>query len=95
MTVNSLLGKAVWCAISVVKADRVQGGATTNHVRRKISISVAAHYIFCKKAGDTNQEYRAFFDIDSSDDLTYRILLGYYFSDVAISFFQTYSPTER
>ena len=53
------------------------------------------HYIFCKKAEDTNQEYRAFFDIDTSDDLTYRILLGYYFSDVAISFFQTYSPTER
>ena len=54
------------------------------------------HYIFCKKAEDTNQEYRAFFDIDSSNNLTYRIDgMGYYFSDVAISFFQTYSPTER
>ena len=62
-------------------------------------------YIFRKKlralpspyAEDyTNQEYRAFFDIDSSDDLTNRTLLGYYyFSDVAVSFFQMYSPTER
>ena len=43
----------------------------------------------------TNQEYRAFFEIDSSDDLTCRTLLGYYFSDVAVSFFQTYNPTER
>ena len=46
------------------------------------------HYIFRKKlcalpcpyAEDyTNQEYRAFFELDSSDDLTYRTLLGYYF----------------
>ena len=36
---NSLLAKAVSCAVSVVKADRVQGGAATNHVRREISIS--------------------------------------------------------
>ena len=42
MTADSLLGKAAWCAVSVVKADRVQGGATTNCVRREISISVAA-----------------------------------------------------
>ena len=42
MTADSLLGKAVWCAISVVKANRVQGGATTNRVQRKISISVPA-----------------------------------------------------
>ena len=34
----------------------------------------------------TNQEYRAFFELDSSDDLTGRTLLGYYFSDVAVSF---------
>ena len=32
---------------------------------------------------------------DSGDDLTFRTLLGYYFSDVAVSFFQTYSPTEK
>ena len=32
---------------------------------------------------------------DSSDDLTYRTLLRFYFSDVAVSFFLTYSPTER
>ena len=60
-------------------------------------------YIFRKKlralpspyAEDyTNQEYRACFDIDSSDDLTDRTLLGYYFSDVTVSFFQMYSPTE-
>ena len=42
VTADSLLGKAVWCTISVVKADCVQGGATTNRVQRKISISVAA-----------------------------------------------------
>ena len=35
---NSLLAKAVSCAVSVVKADRVQGGAVTSHVRREISI---------------------------------------------------------
>ena len=42
MTADSLLGKAVWWTVSVVKAYRVQGGATTNRVRREISISVAA-----------------------------------------------------
>ena len=36
----------------------------------------------------TNQEYRAFFKIDSSDNLTYRTLLEY-FSDELVSFFQT------
>ena len=39
---DSLLGKAVSCAVSVVKANRVQGGAATNHVQREKSISVAA-----------------------------------------------------
>ena len=39
VTANSLLGKAVLWAISVVKADLVQGGAATNHVRREASIS--------------------------------------------------------
>ena len=61
-------------------------------------------YIFCKilcalhcpYAEDyTNQEYRAFFELDSSNDLSCRPPLGYYFSDMAVSFFQTYSPTER
>ena len=51
------------------------------------------HYIFRKKlhalpclyAEDyTNQEYRAFFEIHSSDDLTYRTLLKY-FSEVPVS----------
>ena len=42
MTADSLLGKAVSCTISVVKADRVQGGAATNRVQREISISVPA-----------------------------------------------------
>ena len=37
-----LLAKAATSAVSVVKADHVQGGATTNRVQRKISISVAA-----------------------------------------------------
>ena len=32
---NLLLAKAVSCAVSVVKADCVQGGATTSHVRRE------------------------------------------------------------
>ena len=62
------------------------------------------HYIFRKKLRAlpcpyaeeyTNQEYRAFFELNSSDDLSCRTPLGYYFSDVAVSFFQTYSPTER
>ena len=37
----------------------------------------------------TNQEYRAFFEIYSSGNLTYGTLLGYYFSDMTVSFFQT------
>ena len=46
---DSLLGKAVSCVVSVVKANRVQGRATTIHVRREISISVAARFgkTFC------------------------------------------------
>ena len=43
----------------------------------------------------TSQEYRAFFELDSSNDLSCRPPLGYYFSNVAVSFFQMYSPTER
>ena len=42
MTADSLRGKAVSCAVSVVKADRVQGGAATNRVRRERNIYVAA-----------------------------------------------------
>ena len=37
----SLLAKAVSSAVSVVKADRVQGGAATNRVQREVSVSVA------------------------------------------------------
>ena len=37
----SLLAKAVSCAVSVVTADCVQGGAATNRVQREISVSVA------------------------------------------------------
>ena len=40
---DSLLAKAVSCTVSVVKANRVQGGATTNRVRREVSISVATN----------------------------------------------------
>ena len=43
----------------------------------------------------TNQEYRAFFDIDSSNNSTYRTMLEYYFSDVVVSFFQMCSRTEK
>ena len=39
---DSLLAKAVLCAVSVAKTDCVQGGAATNCPRRKIGISVAA-----------------------------------------------------
>ena len=39
----SLLAKAVTSAVSVAKADRVQGKATTNRVRRAMSVSVATH----------------------------------------------------
>ena len=42
VTANLLLGKVVLCAVSVVKANCVQDGATTNRVQREISISVAA-----------------------------------------------------
>ena len=45
------------------------------------------HGLPCLSAENyTNQEYRAFFEIHSSDALTCRTLLGY-FSDVAVSFF--------
>ena len=40
---DSLLAKAVSCAISVVKANCVQGEAATNRVRREVSISVATN----------------------------------------------------
>ena len=36
VTADSLLGKAVSCDVSVVKADRIQGGSTTNCVRREV-----------------------------------------------------------
>ena len=38
---NLLLARAISCTVSVVKADRVQGGAATNRVRTEISIPVA------------------------------------------------------
>ena len=38
---DSLFAEALSCAISVVKANRVQDGATTSCVRREISVSVA------------------------------------------------------
>ena len=44
----------------------------------------------------TNQEYRTFFEIYSSGDLTCRILLEYYFTELAVSFFKKNdSQTER
>ena len=36
-----VLAKAVSSTVSVIKADRVQGGVATNRVRREISVSVA------------------------------------------------------
>ena len=46
-------------------------------------------HLSCPYAEDyTNQEYKAFFETDSSGNLTCRILLEYYFSDVAVSFLQ-------
>ena len=69
------------------------------------TLFVHAQNIFCEKLSAlpcayvedyTNQEYKAFFELDPSDNLTCRTLLGYYFSDVAVSFSKrTYSPTER
>ena len=41
-----LFTRAVSCTIAVVKVDHVQGGATTNHVRREISISVPIYSPF-------------------------------------------------
>ena len=38
--------KAVSCAVSDEKADRVQGGVATNRVRREISVSVATNGSF-------------------------------------------------
>ena len=43
---DSLLANAVSYAISIVKADRVQGGGTTNRVQKEISISVATNSTF-------------------------------------------------
>ena len=43
---NSLLATAVLCAISVVKANHIQGGASTNRVRGDISISVVTNSLF-------------------------------------------------
>ena len=39
----SLLPKAIMSAVSVVKTDCVQGEATTNRVRRAMSVSAATH----------------------------------------------------
>ena len=45
----------------------------------------------CPYAEDyTDQEHKAFFEIDFSGDLT-----EYYFSNVAVSFLKTYTQTER
>ena len=38
-----LLAKAVSSAVSVVKVDHIQGGATTNCIRRAMSVSMATH----------------------------------------------------
>ena len=59
------------------------------------SIKSFAHLLSPYAEDFTNQEYRAFFELDSSDNLTCRTLLGYYFSDEAVSFFQMYSQTKR
>ena len=40
---NLLPDKAVSCTVSVVKADHIQCGATTNCVQGEISISVATN----------------------------------------------------
>ena len=62
------------------------------------------HYIFRKKLGpltlsvsgnDTNQEYRALFKMDSIGNLTCRILLEYYFSDMAVSLFQNLQSNRK
>ena len=37
---DSLLAKALLCAISVAKADRIQNNAATCRVRREINVSV-------------------------------------------------------
>ena len=41
-----LFSKALLCAVSVVKGDRIQGGAATSHVQREISVSVATNLPF-------------------------------------------------
>ena len=38
---DSPFAKALLCAVSVVKANRVQDGAATSCVRREINVSVA------------------------------------------------------
>ena len=43
----------------------------------------------------TNQEYRAFFDIDSSNNSTCRTMLEYYFSDVVVSFFSNVQSNRK
>jgi len=46
-------------------------------------------HLCCPYAEDyTNQEYKAYFEIDSSGILTCKILLEYYFSDMPVLFLQ-------
>ena len=61
----------------------VLGFRSAGHIYRKKLCTLSRLY-----AEDyTNQEYRAFIELDSSDDLTCRNLLRYYFLVVAVSFF--------
>ena len=46
---DSPFAEALSCAISVVKADHVQDGATTSCVRREISVFVATIGAFWQK----------------------------------------------
>ena len=79
------------CLTKSAPTVKISANRLTTHIKLKRSLFNSAG----KSNHFTNQEYRAFFELDSSDDLTCRTPLGYYFSDVAASFFQTYSPTER
>ena len=71
----------------------VLGFRSAGHIYRKKLCTLSRLYV----KDYTNQEYRAFIELDSSDDLTCRNLLRYYFLVVVVSFFQTNSnsSTER
>ena len=73
-------------------------GGTGTHCLRMCGIFFIKSFVHlsCPYAeGYTNQEYGDFIEIDSSCNSTCRILLEYYFSGVAVSFFQNLQSNRK